>query len=124
MAWTELTPATAELSLKTTGVIEWNTRLQLAMGDPDWVNLMWDAGNRELGIRAVNSPTGQPVAKEPETGEFRIDSAEILNRAGISVAENVSAEPETWYNPTAPPTIDPEASGFGYNAIYYITLPE
>lgn len=119
MPFIELLPPTAELSLRADGVIEWNTALQLAMGDPTWVDLMWDSANRYLGIRAVNSATGIPVSKEPQSGEYRVDSNDILTSAGISVDDTASAEPETWYQ-----TELNTGAWFGYNPIHYITLPE
>lgn len=119
MPFIELIAPNANLALKADGTLEWNTALQLIMGDPVWVDLMWDEATRQLGIRAVNSPTGIPVYKEPETGEYRVDSAEILAAANITVATTTEAEPEMWYQQNLH-----EGQWFGYNPIYYITIPE
>jgi hypothetical protein len=119
MPFVELAAITANLAVKQDGTIEWNTALQLTMGDPVWVDLMWDASERRLGIRAVNSATGIPVYKEAEAGEYRVDSQEILEANGITVDEKIDGEPEKWYQIT-----QAEGDWFGYNPIYYITLPE
>ena len=121
MTWIDLPLGTQELALNADGSMEWNAALQLAMGDPAWVDVMWDATQRTLGIRAVNSATGIPVYKEPKAGEYSIATAAILNTAGISVDAPYAAEPDRW--------IQSSAGGgglepwFGFNAIYYITLP-
>lgn len=121
MAWQELTLGAQELALNANGAMEWNAALQLAMGDPAWVDIMWDEGERKLGLRPVNAPAGLPISKEPKTGEYTIDSASILATEGISVAENYAAEPETWAQTDAGTGWE---EGFGLNPIYYITLPE
>jgi hypothetical protein len=121
MAWVDLPLGNKELSINTNGTIEWNAALQLAMGDPAWVDVMWDAIERTLGIRAVNAPLGVPVYKEPKSGEYSIDSADILTAAGITVAETLNGEPDSW--------VETDAGGgwaewFGFNPIYYLTVPE
>jgi hypothetical protein len=121
MPWTELDLGTAELALKDDGSMEWNAALQQKMGDPAWVEIMWDATQRWLGIRAVNAATGVPIEKEPKTGEYSIDSAAILTAAAISVDETVSDEPQKYLRTVAEGITDPL---FGTNAIYYITVPE
>ena len=123
MAWVELTLPTASLSVDTDGVIQWNSGLQLLMGDPVWVDLMWDAAENRMGVRAVNSPTGIPVVKEPEGSEYKLDSEDLVADAGITVDENVEAEPDTWQQVEAGGGATP-ATWFGYDTIYYITLPE
>ncbi len=121
MPWVELNQTTPKLTLHTTGKLTWNTALQLRLGDPKWVDLMWNAETRQLGIRNVRSVTGLPVAAEPEQSDYKIDSSDILTEAGISVEENLVAEPETWQQTNAGTGWD---EWFGYNPIYHITVPE
>lgn len=121
MPWEELPLGAQDLGLTANGKIGWNSALQLAMGDPAWVDVMWDAAERTLGIRAVNSPTGIPITKNPSTSTYTIDTPDILTAASISVEETYSAEPESW--------VETDAGGgwaewFAFNPIYYITLPE
>jgi hypothetical protein len=120
MSWVELTTPAAELELKSNGEITWNTRLQILLGDPEWVDVMWDSANRHLGIRSNNSPNGLPIVAEPESNEFKLDSAAVLTAANISVANNVSAEPDQWIQSNA---ADGWADWFSYPPIFYITLP-
>lgn len=121
MSWVEIALPSTELAFRANGKIAWNSALQLMMGDPAWVDLMWDAAERTLGIRAVNSPTGFPVSPEPEGSEYMIDSADALDAAGISVDENVSGAPESWQETKAGTGWN---EWFGYNPIHYITIPE
>ena len=126
MAWAELEPSAAELTIRDTGVVEWNTSLQIVMGDPKWVQLMWDSARRWLGVRGwVNSPHGFIVNVDEDAGEFKIDSEAVLSGAGITIAETQSGEPETWLDPEPEPGIlaDPQF-GYPYQPIYYLTLPE
>lgn len=122
MAWEELLPPAAELELKN-GVVKWNVALHLLMGHPQWVDLMWNADQNQLGIRAVNSATGLCVIEEQEGSEFKLDSESILDDAGVPTDITVSAEPDTWVQTNAGPGPGP-ATWFGYNTIYYLTLPE
>ena len=94
MPWEEQNTGTPELILRVDGILEWNTALQRALGDPHWVDLMWDVANQRLGIRNISAATGLPVSAEPQRGEYTIDSAANLTAAGISVAENLAAEPD------------------------------
>jgi hypothetical protein len=121
MPWVELDTGVPELILRTDGVLEWNTALQRALGDPQWVDLMWDATERWLGVRGVSAATGLSVSAEPRTGEYRIDSAAALAAVGVSVAENLAAEPDSWVQDEAGAGW---AEWFGYNPIYYIVIPE
>jgi hypothetical protein len=123
MAWAELETAARELTIKDTGVVEWNTSLQITMGDPKWIQLMWDSSERWLGVRGVNSPHGFIVNVDEEAGEFKIDSADALSGAGISIAQTQSGEPEKWVDlDTGIPT-DP-LFGYPYQPIYYLSIPE
>jgi hypothetical protein len=102
-------------------VIKWNTALQLQMGDPAWVDLMWDASAKTLGIRAINSATGIPIVKEPEGSEYYLDSYDALDAAGVPVDITVGGAPDSWIQSTS---LGPGTSvWFGYLTIYYITLP-
>ena len=121
MSWTELPLGPLELGLRADGVIEWNAALQLAMGDPTWVDVMWDATANTLGIRAVNAATGIPIYKEPDKGEYTLFTTAILATAGISVATNYTAEPSTWTETAVPGGQSPTWTG--YQPIYYVTLP-
>ena len=123
MPWVEVTSGTPELTFTDDGVLKWNTALQLLMGDPKWVDIMrYLTGTKsQIGIRAVNSPTGLPVIAEPEGSEYKLDSPAILAAAGISVAVTVTGEPDSWQQTTAPGT--GSSQWFGYQPIYYLTLP-
>ena len=66
MAWQELDLGAKELVVEGQRHYGWNAPCSLAMGDPAWVDIMWDASERYLGIRAVNAATGVPVDKEPK----------------------------------------------------------
>lgn len=109
------------MTVKANGSLEWNTALQLTMGDPTWIDIMWDSEDRLLGIRAVNSPTGFPVEKEPKSGEYTVPSRPVLSAYDITIPEKVSGPPEVW-------TQDQGAGygplWFGHNIIYYLTVPE
>ncbi|GAI49227.1 unnamed protein product, partial [marine sediment metagenome] len=117
MPWTEISTGTAQLTFTNTGLVEWNTALQLKMGAPTWVELMCNVADGTLGIRAVNSPSGFPIVAEPEGSEYKIDSVAALEAAGISVANTITVEPESWYQPTAPGT--GPSVWFGHEPIYY-----
>ena len=83
MAWAELEPGVAQLTIKDTGVVEWNTSLQITMGDPKWVQLLWDSSERWLGVRGWrNSAHGFIVNVDEDAGEFKIDSEAVLDGAG------------------------------------------
>jgi len=122
MAWIELFPAATGLQLKN-GVLKWNTALQVSMGDPLWVELMHDSANGQVGIRATNAATGLPVIKEPENGEYWIDSADLLDSAGVPIDITVNAlPPEEWRQVVAGGGPVPN-DWFGYQTIYYLELP-
>ena len=116
MAWQELVPPSAELSLKTSGVVEWNTALQVLLGNPKWVGLVWDSSSRWLGIHRRDQDAGFPVYCEPESGEFRIDSADALNAVGVSVASNHAASPTEWTN-------DGSYRPHGRPSVFFVTIP-
>ena len=65
---------------------------------------------------SFNSATGYPVYKEPKASEYSIDSAETLDAAGVSVDDNVSAEPASYY-----PNTNNHLTG--YQRTYFLTLP-
>ena len=117
MPWTEITAGTPELTFKTNGLLEWNTALQILLSDPSWVNLMWDPDERHLGVRGVCFMQGLPVYSEKDKGEYKIDSSDLPNEAGISVNETLSAEPTKATEPI-------RTGEFAYFPIYHITLPE
>ena len=121
MTWVEIDLPAPELTAKDDGVVEWNSALQLLMGDPNWVDLMYNAADNTLGVRGVNSATGFPVVAEPEGSEYKIDSAAAIDAAGITISETTTAEPEKWHQTQAGGP--GEIGWFGYNPIYYITLP-
>ncbi len=116
MPWVEISTGTPELTFKDDGAIEWNTSLQLLMGAPTWVELMYNAAQHKLGIRTVNAPSGFPVVAEPEGSQYKIDSAAALDAAGVSVDDTVSAVPESYYANTMNHLT-------GYQRTYYLTLP-
>lgn len=127
MAWVELEPSAAELTIRDTGVVEWNTGLQIAMYDPKWVQLMWDSAERWLGVRGwVNSATGFIVNVDEEMGEFKIDSAAVLSAAGVTIAQTQSGPPEKWVDAEiGTPGVPVELPfGYPYQPIYYLTVPE
>jgi len=123
MAWAEVEPGTAELTIQDSGVIEWNMRLQSVMGDPGWVQLMWDSAERWLGVRPLNVSHGFPVGKEQQSGEFKIDSADALDAAGIVIADTLSGEPVKFYETEAEIPVDP-LFGYPYAPVYYLVVPE
>jgi hypothetical protein len=123
MAWAEVEPGAAELTIKDTGVVEWNTRLQSVMGDPGWIQLMWDSAERWLGVRPLNVPHGFAVNKDEEEGEFKLDTADALAAAGISITSTISGEPTKFYDSEAEVPVDP-LFGYPYAPIYYLTVPE
>ena len=117
MAWEKLNPATAEMSLTTTGIVEWNIAMHVLLGSPDWVGLVWDAAVRRLGIHRMNHKAGFPVYKEPKTGEYLIASAGTLSDAGVSVDSNYSeSAPVLWPN-------DGSYSPHERGTIYFLTIP-
>ena len=122
MTWHELFPATRELTLKD-GVIKWNTALHIAMGDPPWVELMHDPDNGWVGIRSANSPTGLPVIDEPEGGEFKLDSKDLLDAAGIATDITVSASPPNQSQATIDTSPDHTAAYAARHPVYYVELP-
>jgi hypothetical protein len=96
MPWLDVSLPTWELELAD-GVVKWNTALQLAMGDPAWVDLLWDAEARTIGIRAVNAPLG-----------------------GVPVDVTVRGEPSVFK-----PTVFPSGWLPGdRETIYYLAVPE
>lgn len=107
MAWAMVWPPQAELTLRTDGVIEWNSATQTLLSNPTWVNLMWDSDSRWLGISAHSAACGGfPVCKEPERGEFKIATTAVLTELGISVNDNVSVSPPLlWENEMQTPTV-------------------
>ena len=120
MAWAELFPDALGLELKD-GVLTWNTALQIGMGDPPWVELMYDSANGWLGIRSANLATGLPVVKEPESSEYKLDSEDLLDDAGVPTDITVSASPpDSWRQATGGVG---EELHFNKPAIYYLTLP-
>ena len=120
MAWVELFPATLELELEN-GVVKWNAALQIGMGDPPWVELMYDSANGWLGIRSANVATGMPVVREPESSEYRIDSEALLDDAGVPIDITVNAlPPDSWRQATGGVG---EELHFNKPATYYLTLP-
>jgi len=118
MPWVEIPTAPAQLALNNRGQLSWNTTLQVLLGDPKWVDLMWESNTRCLGIRKNNAPGGLLVSAQGN--EFKINSAAALTAAGISVAETVQATPQEWIQVTANTGW---AEWFGYPPIFYITLP-
>jgi hypothetical protein len=122
MPWVELFPATAELTLKN-GVLSWNTALHISMGDPPWVELLHDAANGWVGIRSANSATGLPVIDEPEAGEFKIDSYDLLDAAGVPVAITVSASPPNTSQAVVPTSPDQSPAYSARHPVYYVELP-
>lgn len=116
MGWTEITAGAPELTLNTNGLLEWNTALQIQLGNPTWVNLMWDPDERRLGLRGVYAQQGLPVYAEPDKSEYKIDSPDLLTAAGITVDQTVSAAPDQY------PGDHIEDSAIS-NTIFYITLP-
>jgi hypothetical protein len=121
MSWEDLPLGANNLEIKADGEIKWNAALQLAMGDPAWVDVMWDASARTLGIRAVNAPLGVPVYKETQTGEYSVNSAAILAAAGVTIGDDLAGEPESWVETNSGGGL---AQWFGFNPIYYLTVPE
>ena len=120
MAWAELFPDALGLQLKN-GVVKWNTALQMHMGDPPWVELMYDSANGWLGIRSANLPTGLPVIKDLAVGEYKIDSEALLDDAGVPIDITVNAlPPDSWRQATGGVG---EELHFNKPAIYYLTLP-
>jgi len=117
MGWTEITTGTPQLTLTNTGLLEWNTALQIKLGNPAWVNLMWDPVERRLGLRGVYAMDGLPVCAEPDKSEYKIDSSGPLTAAGVSVDQTVSAEPDQYPG-------DHIEDWAISNTIFYITLPE
>jgi hypothetical protein len=119
MPWLDVSLPTWELELAD-GVVKWNTALQLAMGDPAWVDLLWDAEARTIGIRAVNAPLGIPVVKEPSGSEYKLDSSESLEAVGVPVDVTVRGEPSVFK-----PTVFPSGWLPGdRETIYYLAVPE
>jgi len=119
MAWAEISTAPPLLTLGSNGQVSWNNALQILLGDPKWVDLMWDNNTSRLGIRQSNVPDGLPVIAEPEGLEWKIASTNALTAAGISVPNNVEATPEQWVQSNAEAGW---AEWFGYPTIYYITI--
>ena len=120
MAWVLLEATTPELGLLANGSIEWNSVLQAKLGDPVWVRLLWDAEARQLGVRINYISEGFPVYSELDKGEYKIDSADVMEAAGISVEDNYSAEPVR----TSEPVVGPDAALYNPEPVWYITLPE
>ena len=120
MAWTLISTGDAELTLLANGSVEWNTALQAALGDPKWVDLLWEPDERWLGVRVNYITEGLPVYSELDNGEFKIDSGDILDEAGVSVDDNYSAVPVR----TAAPLVGSEGALYSAEPVWYITLPE
>lgn len=96
MPWSELTTGTPQLTLKATGKVEWNIALQILLGNPSWVQLMWDTDTNRLGIRGIYAQMGWPVEVLPEESVYKIHCADALDAAGVPVDDDVSGEPMKW----------------------------
>jgi len=123
MSWEQVTTATELMKVTVDGVVKWNTRMQAILGDARWVTVFWDSSERRLGIRAGSSGTGTPVIAEPEGSEWWIDSADMLDNAGIVVGSSVEAVPTKWYRADASAPVDP-LYGYPYQPIFYVVVPE
>ena len=119
MAWTVLDPSEPELKLKTNGVIEWNMAFQAQLADPKWVRVLWDSDTRRLGVRANYITEGFPVYSELDHGEFKIDSGDTLDAAGVSVDSNYADTPTR----LSDPLVGSEGALYNPEPVWYITLP-
>ena len=119
MAWTLIATGEAELTLAKNGGVEWNAALQGMLGDPEWVDLLWEPDERWLGIRCNYVTEGFPVDGKPDKGEFKVDSGDMLDEAGVSVDEKYSAVPVR----TAEPVVGTEGALYSAEPVWYITLP-
>ena len=120
MAWTLIATGEAELTLAKNGGVEWNAALQGMLGDPEWVDLLWEPAERWLGVRCNYVTDGWPVYSELDNGEFKVDSGDALDEAGVSVDENYSAVPVK----TAEPVLGPDGALYNPEPVWYITVPE
>lgn len=118
MAWVNLSLPALQLNVRSDGWLEWNAALQILMDDPGWVDVMWDAATRQLGIRESKHTYGIPVVREPEAPEYKANAVEVFDVAGITLTD-VTGIPEIAVEPA-----DVGGSGwFGHGPIYYLILP-
>ncbi len=120
MAWTKITAGEPELTFSDEGILEWNTALQVLLGSPEWVDLLWEPDDRKLGLRCNYISEGFPVYAELDQGEFQIDSAEALGKAGVSVEETFADTPVRM----PAPLVGFEGALYSSEPVWYITIPE
>lgn len=119
MAWALVSTGDAMMGLRANGSLEWNMALQAVLGDPKWVDVLWDSDERYLGLRCNYVTEGFPVHCQPDEGTFKVDSADILDDAGISVDSGYKAVVVR----TDEPVLGSDGALYNPEPVWYITLP-
>ncbi len=93
MAWVKLGDGDPVVRVRQDGQMRWNAATHAMMGNPESVELFYDAVAGKLGLRGVYY-VGELRVLFNEDMEYGIDAGEHFADAGVSFAQDWAATPE------------------------------